>query len=117
MLDENDNKVARAPVAKQRQEVLQVGEQVVPASESQGEYDAEAGDSLQEARDAREPSSELLARNSGGVGVDNVAVDATEHEKHEQELGEAMRVECLLDQEADAAVFVGVSPVGAITES
>ena len=81
MLARDDDEVRRAPVAQQREEVLEVVEQVVAAGEGDGEDDGEAGESPEYAGDACERTSELLAGEGGGVGIDYVAVDAAEHEE------------------------------------
>ncbi|KAK3061944.1 hypothetical protein LTR53_019587, partial [Teratosphaeriaceae sp. CCFEE 6253] len=67
--------------------------------------DAEADEGPNEARNAGEGPGELLAADGGGVGVDDIAVDPAQHEEHQDEVGEAARVEHLLDQEADAMII------------
>ena len=117
MLAEQDDEVLRAPVAQQAEEVLQVDAQLLAAADGEAENRREAENDPDEAGHAGEGARELLARDGGAVDGDDVDVDAGEHEQGEDQLGEAARVEHGLDEEAQAVVFVGRFPVGAVVEA
>ena len=116
VLAEQDDEVARAPVAEQGEEVGQIGVELLAAAEAEGDDGGEAQKSPDEARDAREGAGELLARDGGAVDGDDVGVDAGEDEEGQDELGEAARVQEVLDQEAEPLFLVGGVPLGFVVE-
>lgn len=116
MLAEQDYEVAGAPVAQQREEVLQVGIQLLAAAEREPQDRREAQDRPDEARHARERPAELLARDRAAVDADDVGVDPGQDEEGQQQLREPTRIQHVLDQEPEPLVLVRVFPVRAVVQ-
>lgn len=112
VLGEQNDAVARAPVAQETEEVDEVGIQLLATAECEAQNGGEAQKRPDEARDTGEGAGKLLARDGGAVDGDDVGVDAAEHEQAQEELGEAARVQHVLDQEAESLVLVRVFPGG-----
>ena len=114
VLAEQDDEVARAPVAEEREEVREIGVEFLAAAEREPQDRAEAQNRPDESGHAGERACGLLAGDGGAVDGDDVGIDAGEDEEGEDELGEAVRVQHGLDQEAEGLVLVGGLPGGLI---
>ena len=126
MFDEDDGEVARVDVApwmqrqswvrrgrrgpdlQQRQEVLEVGQELVAADDAQQQDDDEQQQSPDDAGDGLQLTGNLLHGESAGVDGDAVHANARQHEDDEDELGKAVGVQERLDQVANAHLVLGV---------
>lgn len=115
VLDKQDHEEARVPVAEQAQEVLEEGQQVVATDEGQEDDQHKHDACPDETGHDAQGSGELLHGEAGRVQGDGVHGDAGKGEDHEEELGEADRVDHFLDEPADAHI-PGIEPVTLVVE-
>lgn len=72
MFRKDDDCIGGTPVSQQTEEILEVREKIVPASESNSDDRTEAEYRPDESRNPSERSGELLTGNCSRVGIDNV---------------------------------------------